>query len=452
MGFGAAQGLQATEIISEVMSLSELTDVPASGIVPVASGGTALASGTSGGVLGYTATGTLASSVALAANGVVLGGGAGATPTATAAGTANQVLRVPGGGGAPAFGTVNLASADAVTGTLPVTLGGTGATTSTGSGAVVLATSPTLTTPAIGSFVSSGHTHQDAAGGGTLDAAAIAGGILAVARGGTGIASGTSGGILGYTAAGTIASSAALTASGVVLGGGAGATPTATAAGTANQVLRVPGAGGAPVFGQVNLASGDAVTGTLPVTLGGTGTTTSTGTGSVVLGTAPTISAPTISGARASITALVNIASTELTIATGAVTAVRSHHTVDTEADAASDDLDTISGGVSGDVLVLRAENDARTVVIRNNGGGTGNIRTAGARSISLDDANDTAMFVFDGTNWLELGTSDVAPATYTVTNSGVDRAYNADSTTVDELADVLGTLIADLRVAGIVR
>lgn len=56
----------------------------------------------------------------------------------------------------------------------------------TGSGALVFGTSPTLTTPAIASFVSAGHTHQNSAGGGTLDAAAIGSGILSVPRGGTG--------------------------------------------------------------------------------------------------------------------------------------------------------------------------------------------------------------------------------------------------------------------------
>jgi hypothetical protein len=45
-------------------------------------------------------------------------------------------------------GTVNLTSQ--VTGTLPVANGGTGVTTSTGSGNVVLSTSPTLVTPALG--------------------------------------------------------------------------------------------------------------------------------------------------------------------------------------------------------------------------------------------------------------------------------------------------------------
>ena len=53
------------------------------GTLPVANGGTGLTAGTSGGVLAYTAAGTLASSAALAQNNVVVGGGAGATPAST---------------------------------------------------------------------------------------------------------------------------------------------------------------------------------------------------------------------------------------------------------------------------------------------------------------------------------------------------------------------------------
>jgi len=53
------------------------------GTLPVANGGTGLTSGTSGGVLAYTASGTLASSGALTANNVVVGGGAGAAPSST---------------------------------------------------------------------------------------------------------------------------------------------------------------------------------------------------------------------------------------------------------------------------------------------------------------------------------------------------------------------------------
>jgi hypothetical protein len=74
------------------------------GILPVANGGTNLASGTSGGVLAYTASGVLASSAALTQYGIVYGGGAGAVPVATAAGTTGQVLTATTGG-APTWAT-----------------------------------------------------------------------------------------------------------------------------------------------------------------------------------------------------------------------------------------------------------------------------------------------------------------------------------------------------------
>ena len=57
------------------------------GQLAVARGGTGLASGTSGGVLGFTASGTIASSALLAANSLMVGGGAGATPSTVTTGT-----------------------------------------------------------------------------------------------------------------------------------------------------------------------------------------------------------------------------------------------------------------------------------------------------------------------------------------------------------------------------
>ncbi|WP_374033627.1 cell wall anchor protein [Bdellovibrio bacteriovorus] len=98
--------------------------------IPVTKGGTGLTAGTSGGIPYYNSGTTMASSAVLVQNGVVLGGGAGSPPVATAAGTANQVLRVPAGGGAPAFGAIDLSSADVVgTSVLPIANGGTGAAT-----------------------------------------------------------------------------------------------------------------------------------------------------------------------------------------------------------------------------------------------------------------------------------------------------------------------------------
>lgn len=77
-----------------------------SGILPVANGGTNLASGTSGGVLYYSGSGTLASSGALTANAITLGGGAGAAPTSLGSlGTTTTVLH-GNAAGAPSFASV----------------------------------------------------------------------------------------------------------------------------------------------------------------------------------------------------------------------------------------------------------------------------------------------------------------------------------------------------------
>lgn len=97
--------------------------------LPVANGGTGLTSGTSGGILGYTASGTLASSGALTASAIVLGGGAGATPTVLGSLGTTTTLLHGNAAGAPTFAAVSL-TAD-VSGTLPVANGGTGQTSYT---------------------------------------------------------------------------------------------------------------------------------------------------------------------------------------------------------------------------------------------------------------------------------------------------------------------------------
>lgn len=50
------------------------------------------------------------------------------------------------------------------------------------------------------------------------------------------------------------------------------------------------------------------------------------------------------------------------------------------------------------------------------------------------------------------FGTTPAAqPSAYTPSNVTTDRSYNANSTTLDEVADVLGTLIADLQSVGLI-
>lgn len=93
----------------------------------------------------------------------------------------------------------------------------------------------------------------------------------------------------------------------------------------------------------------------------------------------------------------------ELTIASGVITIKKDSHTVDTEASAASDDLDTINGGIYvKQRITLKAEITGRVVVIKN---GTGNIKSGA--DISLDNSDDIIVLEFDGTDWLVVSFYD---------------------------------------------
>lgn len=88
------------------------------------------------------------------------------------------------------------------------------------------------------------------------------------------------------------------------------------------------------------------------------------------------------------------------TIAGGIITVTKSDVLVDTEAGAATDDLDTINGGVVGQILTLRSVNSARDIVIKNM---TGNIHCMGADRTLLD-VYYRAGFMYNGTLWVMTG------------------------------------------------
>jgi hypothetical protein len=93
---------------------------------------------------------------------------------------------------------------------------------------------------------------------------------------------------------------------------------------------------------------------------------------------------------------------TELTILGGAVTATSGYHVVDTEADATTDDLDTIGGGSAGELLVIQPASNARDIVVKDI---IGNLRLA-TSDFTLNHSEDTLTLIHDGTVWCEVSRS----------------------------------------------
>ena len=86
-----------------------------------------------------------------------------------------------------------------------------------------------------------------------------------------------------------------------------------------------------------------------------------------------------------------------VTISSGTITVTKNMHSVDTEASAASDDIDIINGGsATGQPLILHPVNDARTVVIKHN---TGNVKCVNDDDLTLDDIHDFAILIWDNAN-----------------------------------------------------
>ncbi len=87
----------------------------------------------------------------------------------------------------------------------------------------------------------------------------------------------------------------------------------------------------------------------------------------------------------------------ELTIAAGVITVrpIDSHIMCDTQADAGSDDLDTINGGIDGQMIVLHPVDNVRDIVVKH---ATGNIRIKGTLDATLAFRYEYVLLVYFAT------------------------------------------------------
>jgi hypothetical protein len=94
---------------------------------------------------------------------------------------------------------------------------------------------------------------------------------------------------------------------------------------------------------------------------------------------------------------------TELTISAGAVTVTQSYHVIDTEGDAATDDLDTINGGVDGMRLILRSADSARDPTLKDL---TGNLNLVGDFTLAFCQRRVELLYDAEIGKWVELSRS----------------------------------------------
>lgn len=113
--------------------------------------------------------------------------------------------------------------------------------------------------------------------------------------------------------------------------------------------------------------------------------------------------------------------SAALTISGGAVTATQNFHRIATEGGAATDDLDTINGNSNGLVLFIRPSS-SNDVVLKHN---TGNIVCAAGADLTLEDTNDLAILVYDGTLTKWVAIKGAAGSSIT-TSTGAGNNYIA--------------------------
>lgn len=98
-------------------------------------------------------------------------------------------------------------------------------------------------------------------------------------------------------------------------------------------------------------------------------------------------------------------AESTLTIAAGVVTPTSGLHSIDTEAAAATDDLDTLAQTnlQDGQFVTISLANAARLVRVRHNIGGAGKVLLKGGSHFTLANTDSFLMLKRAGTTWIEI-------------------------------------------------
>lgn len=119
----------------------------------------------------------------------------------------------------------------------------------------------------------------------------------------------------------------------------------------------------------------------------------------------------------------------DVTIVSGVATVTRTRNRIATEASAASDDLDTITGtgAESGARVVLTSFADNRDVVVKH---GTGNINTADGKDVTLGVTTDIIELEYNGSNWNEVG---IRMASETLIVKAADESVTSSTTYQDD-------------------
>ena len=266
---------------------------------------------------------------------------------------------------APSYGKIGLATH--VSGTLPVANGGTGVTASTGTGSVVLSTSPTLVTPLLGTPTSGNLANCTfpTLNQNTTGTAAGLSATLVATSGGTGQSSYAVGDLL-YASTTTALSKLADVATGNALISG--------------------GVGVAPSYGKIGLTTH--VSGTLPIANGGTNTTATPTNGGVVYGTG-TAQAYSTAGTSGQVLTSAGAAAPTWTTATNANTA-----SAIVQRDASGNfSAGTITAALSGNATT------ATTAANVNNGTLTMNVSGTGLSGSQTFTANQSSAATFTVTS-----------------------------------------------------